>query len=75
MMTTLQLLRLLPTCESIRGEAPKDHCVDRSQARTGQHGDGQLQNHGHVDRDSIALLDALGFQPVSLPQVGQQYST
>mmetsp|Transcript_74064 Transcript_74064/g.197433 ORF Transcript_74064/g.197433 Transcript_74064/m.197433 type:complete len:227 (+) Transcript_74064:506-1186(+) len=35
-------------------------------AGTGQHGDGQLEDHGHVDRDDVALVD-----PERLEDVGE----
>ena len=36
----------------------------RADFRAGEHGDGQLGNHAHVDRDAVALHDAQRFQRV-----------
>jgi hypothetical protein len=37
------------------GEAAEDHGVDGAEAGAGQHGDGRLGDHGHVDDDAVAL--------------------
>ncbi len=39
-------------------EAAEDDRVRRADARAGEHGDGQLRDHGHVDGDPVAGLDA-----------------
>jgi hypothetical protein len=41
------------------GKAAEHHRVDGPDAGAGQHGDGRLGNHGHVDDDPVALFDAL----------------
>src|SRR6185369_13359925 len=41
-----------------RGKPAEHHGVDGAQARAGQHGNGRLGNHGHVDDDPVALVDA-----------------
>ncbi len=38
--------------------------MDGADAGTGQHGNTCFNNHGHIDRNNIALLDALVFQDV-----------
>ena len=40
------------------GEAAEHDGVNDAEASAGQHGDGQLRNHGHVDGDAIALLQS-----------------
>ena len=37
------------------GEAAEDHRVDGTDAGAGEHGDGGLGDHGHVDDDPVAL--------------------
>ena len=39
-------------------ESAEDHGVHGADAGAGEHGDGQLGNHGHIDRDAIAGLHA-----------------
>ncbi len=39
-------------------KAAENDGVNRADARTGEHRDGCLRNHRHVDRDTIAFLDA-----------------
>jgi len=39
------------------GEAAEDDGMNDAEACAGQHGDGQLRNHGHVNGDAIALLE------------------
>ena len=39
-------------------KAAEDHRMDYAQARAGQHGDGQFRDHGHVDGDAVAFLQA-----------------
>src|SRR5208337_3639908 len=39
------------------GETAKDDGMNDAEASAGQHGDGQLRNHGHMDGDAIALLE------------------
>ncbi len=38
------------------GEAAEDHAVRGSDSGAGEHGDGQLRHHRHVDGDPVALL-------------------
>ena len=40
-------------------EAAEDDGVDRADARAGEHRDGELGDHRHVDGDAVALLDAV----------------
>ena len=39
-------------------EAAEDDAMDDPQARAGEHGDGQLRNHGHVNDGSVAGADS-----------------
>jgi hypothetical protein len=50
--------------ERLRAKSPEDNRVPRANARAGQHGDGCLGNHRHVDRDAIALLHAAALERV-----------
>ena len=43
--------------QRLRREAAEDDRVGRADARAGQHGDGQLRDHGHVDGDAVAGPD------------------
>ena len=42
----------------LRGEAAEHDRVDRADAGAGQHGDGGLGDHRHVEDDPVALSDA-----------------
>ena len=53
-----------PHGQRVRAVAAKDDGVDGADASAGQHGHHQLGHHGHVDGDTVALLDALGLQHV-----------
>ena len=44
--------------ERLGGEAAEDDGVRRADAGAGQHGDGQLGHHAHVDGDAVALFHA-----------------
>ncbi len=48
-----------PIPERRRREAAEDHIVNRTDARAREHRDGQFGDHRQVDRDSVALLDAV----------------
>ena len=50
--------------QRVRRESAEDDRVRRADAGAGQHGDGQLRRHAHVDRDAVALLDAERLQHV-----------
>ena len=39
------------------GETSEDHRMNGADARTGQHGEERLGDHGHVDNDPVALAD------------------
>ena len=39
-------------------EAAEDHGMHGADAGAGEHRDGQLGDHGHIDRNAIARLDA-----------------
>ena len=45
--------------EGLGREAAEHHHVDGADARAGQHDDGQLGDHGQVQGDAVALLDAV----------------
>ena len=45
--------------QGLGGEAAEHHAVDGADAGAGQHGDGQGGDHGQVDDNPVALLDAL----------------
>src|SRR6266576_3254740 len=49
-------------------EAAEDDGVHDAESRAGQHGDGQLRNHGHVDGDAIA-----GFQSGEIAKNGGNF--
>ena len=51
-------------CEGLGREAAKHDRMDRADARASQHRVSRLGNHGQVDRDPIAFLDALAFQHI-----------
>lgn len=51
-------------CQRIGREASENNGVYGSNASTGQHSDGQFQNHGHINRDAIALLNTMILQNV-----------
>jgi hypothetical protein len=68
-----------PGGESVGTEPSENNRVDQSQPGTGEHGDGQLGDHSHVDGDPITLLEPQALQgvgePVHLPgefAVGQR---
>ena len=44
--------------QRLGGEAAEDDRVRRADAGAGEHGDGQLRDHGHVDGDAVAGADA-----------------
>jgi hypothetical protein len=46
--------------QGIRREAAEDHGMDRPDARAGQHGKGDLRDHGEIDRDPVARRDPVG---------------
>ncbi len=48
----------------VGGESAEDHRVRRADAGAGQHGDGQLRSHAHVDGDAIAFLYAQRLQHI-----------
>src|SRR5262249_43185907 len=52
---------VITTRDSIGTEPAKDNTVRRPDAGTGEHGDGQLRNHRHIDGDAIAGFDTLPF--------------
>ena len=53
-----------PGTQCFRRKPAEDNRMDSADAGTGQHGNTRFNNHGHVDSDNIALLDALIFQNV-----------
>src|ERR1700687_934859 len=59
------LTRLLRAARKPVGrEAAEPHRMDRAHACAGQHGVGGFRDHRQVDRDAIALLDALALEHV-----------
>ena len=50
--------------ERVGAEAAEDDGVRRTDAGAGEHGDGQLGDHGHVDGHAIAGVDAQRAQRV-----------
>src|SRR5690606_8097695 len=50
--------------QRVGAEAAEHHRVGRADAGAGQHGDGQLGDHRHVDADAVALGDAQALQHV-----------
>ena len=48
----------------IGAESAENDAVNGADAGAGQHGNGELGNHGQVDLNPVALLDALGLQNV-----------
>ncbi len=55
------------TGQRIRREAAEHDRMHGADARAGQHRDGRLRNHRHVDRDAVALLGAQRFQRIRKP--------
>ena len=55
-----------PVPQGLGGEAAEDDAVDGAYAGTGEHGEGQFGDHGHVESHPVALLD-----PVLLQNVGE----
>ena len=47
--------------EGVGGESAEDDGVRRADAGAGQHGDGQLRSHAHVDGDTVAFFYAKAF--------------
>ncbi len=50
--------------ERIGRKAAEDDGMDRADPRAGEHGIGRLGDHRHIDRDRVALLDALRLQHI-----------
>ena len=50
--------------QRVGGKSAEDHRVRGADAGAGQHGDGQLGRHPHVDGNPVALSDAERFQDV-----------
>ena len=57
-MTTLHCASSMRSASASAREAAEHHAVRRADARAGEHRDGQLRDHRHIDRDPIALLHA-----------------
>ncbi len=53
-----------PITDGRSGETTKDDGVHGADASTGQHGDGQFGDHGHIDSHTIALFHAHLLQAV-----------
>jgi hypothetical protein len=61
--------------EFVRGEPAEDHRVDRADPRAGEHRDGGLGDHRHVDHHAVALFHTELRQPSGegrhlVPQLG-----
>ena len=50
--------------EGVRRKSAKNNGVRSTDTRTGQHGDGKLGSHAHVDRDAVAFVYAQRFQHI-----------
>ena len=50
--------------QGFRGKSAEDNAVRRADFRAGEHGDGQLRHHAHVDRHAVALGHAQRAQRV-----------
>ena len=44
--------------DGVGGKSAEDDRVHGADASAGQHGDGKLRHHAHVDRDAVSLADA-----------------
>ena len=44
------------------GKPAEDHRMDSAEPGAGQHGDGCLRNHRHVDDDAVTFFDSAGAQ-------------
>ena len=53
-----------PAGEGVGGEPAEHNRVDQTETSAGQHGDGELGDHAHVDGDPVAFLHAEAEQPV-----------
>ena len=53
--------------EGFRGESTEYHRMDGADARTGQHGNRGLRDHGHVDGDAVAAFRAQRLEAVREP--------
>ncbi len=53
-----------PVLKGLRAESAENDGMDGADAGAGEHGDGQLGDHGHVDGDPVALLDPQALQDV-----------
>jgi hypothetical protein len=53
-MTTFDLRVVVAVGHRVRGEAAEDDRVRRADAGAGEHRDGRLGDHRHVDRDAVA---------------------
>ena len=53
-----------PHGQRVRAVSAKHDGVHGADARARQHGHHQLGDHGHVDGDAVALLDALGLKNI-----------
>ena len=52
------------TRQSVRGEAAEHNRMNRADAGASEHRVGRLGNHGQIDGDAVALLDAVALQNV-----------
>ena len=62
-----------PIPQGIGRKAAEHHRVGSPDARAGQHGDGRLRHHRHVERHQITLTDAQGLEGIGgLAHLGVQ---
>ena len=61
--------------QGVGGEAAKDDGVNGADAGAGEHGHRRLGDHGQVDANPVALLNALGLENIGqLADVGVQFA-
>ena len=71
----LGLAGLDPIGNGVGTETGENDGMDGTDASAGQHGHGQLGDHGHVQGDDIALADALILEGVgNLAHLGQEFA-
>ena len=47
-------------CDGMCSEASEDHGVHRADASAGEHSDGELRAHAHVNGDAVTFFDGEG---------------
>ena len=64
MMTAAACESWMRSTRALEENPPKTTVCGRADAGAGQHGDGQLGRHAHVDGDAVAFFHAERFQDV-----------